>query len=95
MAGRGELRRAAGTLGLNSTLYRSRRHLALIDSGLEPSPDFTGRIKAFYDFHAAGRVGGASTDTARTAHRGADWSGRQAVRRRGLHGRAAGVNFVV
>ena len=52
-----------GTLGLNgSTWTGSGITVALIDSGLEPSADFIGRIKAFYDFTRPGAPAATPSD---------------------------------
>src|SRR6185436_14398121 len=52
-----------GMLGLTSSTYAGTGvTVALIDSGLEMSADFTGRIKAFYDFTQPGAPAVAPTD---------------------------------
>jgi len=52
-----------GTLAVNGSGWTgSGVTVALIDSGLEPSVDFTGRIKAFYDFTLPGAPAAAPSD---------------------------------
>ena len=44
-----------GTLGVTPSSYGGYGvTVALIDSGIHPSPAFDGRIKAFYDFSGGG-----------------------------------------
>src|SRR6185503_4551533 len=52
-----------GMLGLTSSTYAGTGvTVALIDSGLEMSADFTGRVKAFYDFTQPGAPAVAPSD---------------------------------
>ena len=84
-----------GTLGLTTEWTGAGVGVALIDSGIEPSADFGGRIQGFYDFTQGGVATAPSDAFGHGTHVAGLIGGSGALSGGAVAGMAPNVRFVV